>query len=313
MVAEGTVVEVGGHYRLTLEVKPTTELAGVTRVFESTSCDGLAGAAAVTLALLARGEAGTDGPASSAPPPVSSSVPSPQSSSTASPAPTSGTSSGPSPGLAASSPAQSEAPTRATPDVETPLPPVPQSPLKPTDAARDQEQTVAARWSPTLQLPILISDAGVLPSAGYGLGLGVGIRVRKLQVMLSGVMWLSQGAIGASPYAATYQRRTGELSGCYSWQYGHFEGGPCLMMTLEDVTADGSGTDVTDSHGHVSWLAAGLGVRAGVSPSRLVTLFLRPSASFTTSRPTFAIDGFGPLYKVPLAAVGVEMGSEWIF
>jgi carbohydrate-selective porin OprB len=85
------------------------------------------------------------------------------------------------------------------------------------------------------------------------------------------------------------------------------------MMTLEDVTADSTGTDVVDRQGHVSWLALGLGVRAGVSPSRLVTLFLRPSASFTTSRPTFAIDGFGPLYKVPFAAVGVEMGSEWIF
>ena len=35
--------------------------------------------------------------------------------------------------------------------------------------------------------------------------------------------------------------------------------------------------------------------------------------SFTTSRPTFAIDGVGPLYKVPLAAVGVQVGSEWIF
>ncbi len=159
----------------------------------------------------------------------------------------------------------------------------------------------------------MISDAGVLPSAGYGLGLGVGVRVRQLLVMLSGVMWLSQDATSASPYAATYQRRTGELSGCYSWQYGQFEGGPCLMMTLEDVTADSSGTNVVDTQGHVSWLSLGLGVRAGVSLTRLVTLFLRPSASITTSRPAFAIDGFGPLYKVPLAAVGVEIGSEWIF
>jgi hypothetical protein len=85
------------------------------------------------------------------------------------------------------------------------------------------------------------------------------------------------------------------------------------MMTLEDVTADGSGSDVVDRQGHVSWLALGLGLRAGLSLSRLVTLFLRPTVSFTTSRPTFAIDGVGPLYKVPLAAVGVEMGSEWIF
>jgi hypothetical protein len=137
--------------------------------------------------------------------------------------------------------------------------------------------------------------------------------VSQLLVMLCGVMWLSQNETSASPYAATYQRRTGELSGCYSWQYEQFEGGPCLMIALEDVTADSSGSNVVDRQGQVSWLALGLGVRAGLSLTRLVTLFLRPAVTFTTSRPTFAIDGFGPLYKVPLAAVGVEVGSEWIF
>jgi hypothetical protein len=179
--------------------------------------------------------------------------------------------------------------------------------------ARDQERTPVARWSPVLRVPVLISDANVLPSAGYGLGLGVGVRVRQLLVMLSGALWLSQSQTSTSPYAATYQRRTGELSGCYSWQYEQFEGGPCLVMTLEDVTADSSGMDVMDRQGHVSWLALGLGARGGVSLTRLVTLFFRPSVSFTTSRPSFAIDGFGSLYKLPFAAVGVEIGAEWIF
>jgi hypothetical protein len=178
---------------------------------------------------------------------------------------------------------------------------------------RDEEGRATATWAPMLRLPVLIADAGVLPSVGYGIGLGVGVRVRHLRVMLSGVMWLSQDQSGASPYAATYQRRTGELSGCYAWQYGKLEGGPCLIMTLEDVTADSSGTNLVDSQGHVSWLTIGLGAHVGFSAARLLTLFLRPSVSLTTSRPTFAIDGYGPLYKVPPAAVGVEVGSEWIF
>ena len=164
-----------------------------------------------------------------------------------------------------------------------------------------------------MRLPVLITDAGVLPSVGYGIGLGVGVRVRQLRVMLSGEWWLSQDEGSASPYAATYQRRTGELSGCYAWQYGKLEGGPCLIMTLEDVTADSFGTNLVDSQGHVSWLTMGVGAHVGYSPARLLTLFLRPSVSLTTSRPTFAIDGYGPLYKVPPAAVGVEVGSEWIF
>jgi hypothetical protein len=170
-----------------------------------------------------------------------------------------------------------------------------------------------ARWSPAVRVPVLVSDEGVLPSAGYGLGLGAGVRVSQLLIMLSGIVWLSQSETGTSPYAATYRRRTGELSGCYSWQYGQFEGGPCLMTTFEDVTADGSGGGVVDRQGHVSWLTLGFGARAGLLLTRWATLFFRPIVSFTTSRPTFAIDGVGPLYKVPLAAVGVQVGSEWIF
>lgn len=135
----------------------------------------------------------------------------------------------------------------------------------------------------------------------------------QLLIMLSGIAWLSQSEAGTSPYAATYRRRTGELSGCYSWQYGQFEGGPCLMTTFEDVTADGSGGGVVDRQGHVSWLTLGFGARAGWLVTRWATLFLRPIVSFTTARPTFAIDGVGPLYKVPPAAVGLQIGPEWIF
>lgn len=310
LVAEGTVVEVDGHYRLSLTVKQAeSERAGVPRVFESTSCDSLAGAAAVTLALLARGEARPDGGVSPPPSDVSrepSSIPesgAPPASSAASPA------------ASSVPPASSQPPSEATPPASRPpgTHTETETASGPVDAVRDQGPTAMARWSPAVRLPVLVSDEGVLPSAGYGLGLGAGVRVSHLLIMLSGIVWLSQSQTGTSPYAATYQRRTGELSGCYSWQYGQFEGGPCLMTTFEEVTADGSGGGVVDRQGHVSWLTLGFGARAGWLLTRWATLFIRPIVSFTTSRPTFAIDGVGPLYKVPLAAVGVQIGSEWIF
>ena len=297
LFAEGTVVEAGGHYRLSLRIKLAGEPTGRTRVFESASCDGVAGAAAVTLALLARGEERAD---EGVAPPTAAATASPTgSSSAASPAP--------------SSSSTPEAPAVPERPPETPTSSRPEKGPSTDEAARDDDGATTRTWSPVLRLPVLIADAGVLPGAGYGIGLGVGVRTSHLRVMLSGELWLSQGAGDASPYAATYQRRTGELSGCYAWQHGKFEGGPCLIMTLEDVTADSSGTSIVDSQGHVSWLTMGLGAHVGYAPARLLTLFLRPSVSLTTSRPTFAIDGYGPLYKVPLAAVGVEVGSEWIF
>ena len=64
LVADGTVVSVDGRYRLSLTVRQGNEPAGVIRVFDSASCESLAGAAAVTLALLARGDAHAEGAAS---------------------------------------------------------------------------------------------------------------------------------------------------------------------------------------------------------------------------------------------------------
>jgi len=84
-------------------------------------------------------------------------------------------------------------------------------------------------------------------------------------------------------------------------------------VALEDVTAGSSGLDVVGGPGHVSWLTVGAAARAAWSLRRWATLFLRPGVTLTTSRPTFTIDGVGPLYQVPFVAGGVEVGCEWTF
>jgi hypothetical protein len=78
------------------------------------------------------------------------------------------------------------------------------------------------------------------------------------------------------------------------------------------VSARGAGPDVVGDSGHATWLTVGLGARAGWSLARWAAIFLRPSLTLNTSRPTFAIDGVGPLYQVPVASVAVDLGCEWI-
>jgi hypothetical protein len=60
------------------------------------------------------------------------------------------------------------------------------------------------------------------------------------------------------------------------------------------------------------WFEVGLGARAEWSVAPWAAIFVRPSVAFATSRPTFAIDGVGSLYRVPAAAVAIELGCEWI-
>ena len=56
LIVEGTVVATNARYRLSLTVRKENEVVGETRAFESGSCESLAGAAALTVALLARGD-----------------------------------------------------------------------------------------------------------------------------------------------------------------------------------------------------------------------------------------------------------------
>jgi hypothetical protein len=286
LVADGMVEVVNGHYRLRLSVRRNGEVTGVTRVFESDTCESLAGAAAVTLALLAGGGPRSDAaatPASTASPPPSQPAPA-GTTDTKSPAP------GPAPAEALTS----TPPAATTRSSESPTVP-----------------PARARLAPYLEVPLLAVDQGMLPSLGSGIGVGAGLRIRGVRLVLTGRLWLPQDN-ARSVYEATYERRSGAVSGCYGWTLGAFDLGPCFTWAIEDVTAQGAGPDVVGDSGHVTWLTVGLAVRAGWSLSRWAAVFLRPSLTFNTSRPTFAIDGVGPMYQVPLASVGVDLGCEWI-
>jgi hypothetical protein len=311
LLVEGTVVASNGRYRLRLTVRREGESARETRVLESGSCESLAGAAALTLALLARGEtrlgegaeptrpraAASSGPASNGTPPARESPGAPTSSGASA-------SSGP---PAKGTPPTGESPAGSVASSSSPAPFA-------NDEAHDEgpRGSPAAGWSMALQVPLLTVDEGLLPSWSYGVGVGAGVRVYRVRLMLAGILQLPQNDSSVSPYEARFQRRTGELSGCYAWPYGPFEVGPCLKMALEDVRADGSGPEVVSQSGHQTWLTLGVAARAAWAFGGWAALFLRPSLTFTTSRPTFAIDGVGPLYQVPLASAGIEIGWEWI-
>jgi hypothetical protein len=305
LIAEGTVEVVNGHYRLKLSVRRNGEPAGVTRVFESDTCESLAGAAAVTLALLAGGAGGTGGNAGAV---GSASAGTTARSETAAPP-----ASAPPPAPSPPAP-DATAPVKNAPPAPPRAEPLASIPPAASVAAAESSTTPPARKRLTayLEAPLLAIDQGMLPSLGSGIGVGAGIRDRGIRVFLAGRLWLPQDAVARTVYAATYERRSGTLSGCYGWAFGAIDLGPCATLAVEDVSARGAGPDVVGDSGHATWLTAGFGGRAGWSLTSWAVLFLRPSLTFNTSRPTFAISGIGPLYQVPLASVAVDLGCEWI-
>jgi hypothetical protein len=163
-----------------------------------------------------------------------------------------------------------------------------------------------------LEGPVLAADEGTLPFWAVGLGLAAGVHLKRVRLMLGGRYWFSQHTLTESAFEVRYTRWSGGVSGCYSWSAGGFEISPCAAATLENVTAQGHGPQVGGGPGRESWLALGLAVRAAWVPTGWASVFLRPSLTFNTARPAFVLEGVAPLYQVPLATVGVDLGCEWI-
>ncbi len=287
LAADGTVVAVNGRYQLRLNVRRAGHAIGGTRVFDSDTCAGLAGAAAVTLALLARDQGslasgGSEDAGAAAP----TSMP----------------------------PAASLSTAPAATEERTPTAP-PSPVVKATSHEGGSLADAGGRkrdWYADLELPLVV-DSGVLPSWAYGLGLGAGVRGHHVQIVLAGLLWLPQTADPAgTPYSIRYARYTGELSACYGWSLGPFEAGPCMLARLEDVSARGTGPDILTSTGQRAWMTVGIAANARWSLGAWMALYVRPGVAFATTRPPFSIAGIGPLYQVPIAAVAFNIGWEWI-
>jgi hypothetical protein len=138
------------------------------------------------------------------------------------------------------------------------------------------------------------------------------VRTNHIRLLLTGLLWAPQSSTGAGPYTGSYDRRSGELSACYGWALGAFNAGPCATLAIEDVSAHGGGPEIVGADGHATWLTIGVAGRAGWPIQRWAQVFLRPRLAFSTSRPTFAIDGVGSVYQVPIVSGGIDLGCEWI-
>ncbi len=277
--AEGRIESLRGLYRLTLAIHDGP--VGGTRVIESASCNDLGGAAAVALALLVRVERSSGAPLTEA-------------------------------DLGGFSLDRAQPRPSSTP----PAPPVDSR----GESAEKQPKTLdpghgpapPRRWHATLA-PILSLDVGALPQTGYGGGLAGGLRYDAVRIVIAGTLWASQNlAMPASGSGADFERRSVDLSACRGWPVGRFEVAPCLTVSVDDVTARGTGAQVVSATRDTAWLSAGAELAGFWHLNRWAALVLGVGGRFATSRPRFTIDGFGDVYQVSPAALTVFLGCEWI-
>lgn len=313
--AEGTITRMDRRFRLELVVR-IGDLAG-TRGIESTSCEDLAGAAAVEIGLLIHSvEAGAKPNHDESQSPTSPPLGGPGTSGSGS----DGGSGLSSPDGSVASPAGPPS-DRAKPERRTEVASEANEPTPPTETPR--------RWHILVQAPIVALGVGPLSGPSLGAGLSLGFEYARWLLQVQGLSWRRQNvpASGFPGYGADVDRIGASLWTCHELRFSRFGLSPCLAAGIERVSASGTGSNILPSSRHTIAMSAGAGLQGRLHLASFVRLLLAVSGEIELVRPQLLIQGLGPLappakemeppdpptpvYRFAPAALTALLGLEW--
>jgi hypothetical protein len=332
LLAEGTITQTDGtHFHLKL----ITRAGGLVgeRKLDASSCENLTGAAAVSVALLMRSpEPLNEGdltakPLNGATPSASATPSSAPSTSSSSPtgttadnaqaataaAPATATrASAASTGAGAQKGAQKQARPATKGDSENSEDPE----LPPSEIIERPIRAPAVRRARVLaEIPLAVMSLGPLPKPSWGVAFAGGASFESWRLLLGGSVWLRQHVVSEqSPgFGADIDRLTGTLRACRTLSDSMFEVTPCLTLSLEHISARGTGAGVTARSEQTNWLAVGGGAQGRLHLTSFLALLVGVDAQIETARPVISIDGVGTVQQLGYGAFTASLGPEWIF
>jgi hypothetical protein len=312
--AEGTITRMDKRFRLDLVVH-VRDLGG-TRTIESNSCEDLAGAAAVEIALLvhsaeAAAEPSRPGTQSQTSPPARGSDSSGSRSSGSDYRAPQGTSD-----ASASARAPNSAKSENKTDVKTEV----------ASEAKEPPAKVASQrtWHALVQVPVLELGGGPLPQLSRGIGLSLGLEVSNWQLQVKGISWQRQNvpAPNFPGYGADVDRMGAAFWGCREFRGSWFGFSPCMSAGMERVSVTGTGQNIVQSSQHAFGMTAGAGAQGRVYLTSWMRLLMAVGGQIQLSRPQISVAGAKPadnlepyrfdVYQFAPAALTLAVGLEWI-
>jgi hypothetical protein len=165
------------------------------------------------------------------------------------------------------------------------------------------------------EVPLAVMSFGPLPKPSWGLAFAGGVSFENWRLLLGGTAWLRQHvASEQSPdFGADIDRLTGTFRGCRTLSDAKFEVAPCLTLSVEHITARGTGAGVTARSQQATWLAVGAGAQGRLHLTGYLALLVGVDAQIETARPVISIDGAGTVNQFGYGALTATVGPEWIF
>lgn len=273
--ASGQVERLDSGFRLLLSMGVGSTPSS--RVIEARTCDELAGAAAIAIALLARST--LDG------------------------------------GSAASTgegaPASSAAAGR-----EEPPPPGPRAnPATASGKKEAAVKAPPAGVRFLVDAPIGVAGWGSLPAAGLGLGAGLGVRWKALRASARAELWQPQ-THAVSGFGSHFRLHSARAEACVLQAVHGLELGPCLGAAVQRLAAEGVRSEIFSAESRTAlWVSGAGGLFASLPTPGFEHLRFFGEATVLVSplRPRFVIEQLGPVHEPALAAPQLNLGCEWIF
>ena len=288
--AEATITrraEGGLELRLVLRM---AELVGERRI-QGRSCSDLADSAAIAVALLVR----------SAEPPKKSVLEG---------HPTEGEAAADGERTLPNPEASSAGPGAATATTDAPV-----EPKVARRATASSSTNTARRYRGLVQFPFLALGLGPLRDPSWGVAVGLGAQIERWRVFASGTFWLPQRVTTtdqANRYGAHIERYRAGVQACPAFFGRWFELSPCVLMSIQHVSASGTGPQIRETQDRATWFAAGLGAQARLNLTRWFKLVVGFESEIQTSRPTITIEDVGRVGRFLPFSFTFTFGPEWI-
>jgi hypothetical protein len=179
-------------------------------------------------------------------------------------------------------------------------------------AADATESPRNRRW--LIEAPAGLLQLGVLPEPCFGIAAGFGVALGRWRLLTQASWWLPQDIAAKDDFSvhAKVKRASFDARACFTFAWSAVELDPCLVVTVEHAWVRGSGAFVAPRTARVSWISAGAGAHARVHVFDGMSLVGGLDAQLEGNRSTIAVTGFGALGQLGPVALTLTLGSEWI-
>ena len=169
-------------------------------------------------------------------------------------------------------------------------------------------------WRGLLGFPLAALDLGPLSQPSLGGAVAAGLWLDRWRILAEGNLWLRQKLSVTTPLpaAANVDRIAATLRLCRTYPFGRFELAPCLQLSLQYVSARGTGPHIAPRTETSTWVAPGVGAQARFELSSWLGVLGSIDAAFASARPRIAVDGVGRVGQLGPAALKIALGMEWI-